>query len=95
MRYGHSYFASICSKSNIEKYNIFISGNPSTLRSPRQFCEPDRYPHSVTDDEDPIEDNQYSEDEYPSEMPSTFPSPAGRIMFVPSFDLNETYIEDQ
>jgi len=49
----------------------------------------------VTDEDDLVDDNQQPKDNDSSEIPSKSVSASGRCMFVPSFDLNEAYKEDE
>jgi len=74
--------------------NVTFIAEPSSLRSPKEFCEPNKNPHSVTDEDDPIDTVQHVEDEGPSERSSTSLSSPKKYMFVHSFDLNVPYDEN-
>lgn len=77
------------------KNKIFLFQEPSTLRSPREFCERHTVPHSVIDQNNPIDTNKPLEVEDPSERPITSSSDTGRTMFVNSIDLNKNYDGDE
>jgi len=71
--------------------NVICITESSTLRSPKQFCEPDKYPHLVINKDEPIDVIQHEEDGGPSEKPSISSHNPKISMFEHPFDLNVPY----